>query len=424
MYLAIDLGSTHFKASIFDENLNQLSICKSLLNYLPSSAIECQIDVNEVRKSLKYVIQKTISQANIFPKEIKAIGITSQAQTFVIIDKSGDPKTDFISWQDKRAVETARIMRESGEWSDFAEHSSFGWIYPGLQICLIKHIGSISKGDLVLKLPSFFTMELTGKPYLDNNLASMSGLYSLIENDWWQKALDFCNIEKSQLPSVCNIGEIAGKTGKNAANYGLIEGIPLVLAGNDQTAGAYGADINNSNSLLITLGTAQVAYQCVNEMPKPSEFIARGQYPQGLFYKMAVDNAGGSVIGWAKESLPEIDSYERFFELASDAPFDCNGLRFTFNEDLNCGEWLSEKSNHKISDYARSVIEYLCRRMKALITNMGVNLHDISVLCAGGGSNQKIWVDTLSVALNMPIKITEAEPLLGVAKMALQGVSK
>jgi len=422
MYLSIDLGSTHFKAGVFDDSLAPQGTSRYALTYVPSAGIEVELSVDEVEKGLRYVIHKALSQAKIKADSIKAIGIASQAQTFIILDEKGSPKTNFISWQDKRAVETSQSMIESPDWSDFIEHSSFGSIYPGLQVCLLKHIrdlnpGFITKRDTILKLPSFVVRQLTDKSYLDNNLASMSGLFSLKHNDWWEKALDHCRLQRDQLPELCEIGTIACTTTKRANAYGLSEGIPVILAGNDQTAGAYGARIHESNALLITLGTAQVAYQSVSEMPEPSVNTTRGPYPYGMSYKMAVDNAGGNVINWAKDAIPEIGSYENFFSLASEVPSDCNGLKFYFIEDLNRGEW-NLKWKCKPSDYARSVLEYLCKRMAELVSNMSVDLNNTSIECAGGGSKQKIWVDILSEKLKTKILPVDAEPMLGSAMMS------
>jgi len=421
MYLSIDFGSTYFKAGIFDDDLTSLGISKYTLTYLPTNGIEVELSISEVENGLKYIIHDVISQSNASLDDVKAIGITSQAQTFTVLDKNGTPKTNFISWQDKRAVETSRKMRESAEWSDFAVHSSFGFLYPGLLVCLLKHIRDctklITEHDTILKLPSFVVRRLTDKSYIDNNLAAMSGLFSLKENNWWEKALNYCGIIRDQLPSICEIGTVSCTTTKRADAYGLKEGIPIILAGNDQTTGAYGARIHESNALLITLGTAQVAYQCVSEMPEPSVNITRGPYPYGMFYKMAVDNAGGNVINWVKDAIPGIGSYENFFLLASEALSGCNGLKFYFNEDLNCGDW-KPKRRHKPSDYAHSVLEYLCECMVELVSNMSVNLNNTLIVCAGGGSKQKIWIDILSEKLKTKIQPVDANSLLGSAMMS------
>ena len=426
MYLSIDLGSTHFKAGIFDDDLALLGISRYALTYAPTTGIEVELSIGEIEKGLKYIICEALLQSKAKADDVKTIGITSQAQTFIISDEKGFPKTNFISWQDKRAVKTSQKMRESIEWSDFSEHSSFGIIYPGLQVCLLKHIqdytGLITEHDKILQLPSYIVKQLTDESYLDNNLSAMSGLYSLKHNDWWAKALNLCGLRRDQLPEICEIGTVASTTTESAKAYGLNKGIPIILAGNDQTAGAYGAKIHDNGAVLITLGTAQVIYQCLSEMPSSSNIIVRGLYPYGLFYRLAVDNAGGSVINYVRNEIPEIGSYERFFALAESAQSG-KGLIFQYDENMNKGSWKVKDGKYEPADFARSVLEYLCDRLSKLMKKLDLNPAKEKIVCAGGGSTQKVWVDMLSESLGTKIHQIQAEPLLGAVMMSKQGLT-
>ncbi len=65
----------------------------------------------------------------------------------------------------------------------------------------------------------------------------MSALFSLELNDWWPAALAAAGVAPAQMPQVVSIGASAGLTTAKAAAFGLPAGIPVILAGNDQTAG-------------------------------------------------------------------------------------------------------------------------------------------------------------------------------------------
>ena len=75
-------------------------------------------------------------------------------------------------------------------------------------------------------------------------------------------------------------------------------GVPVVLAGNDQTAGAFGARLEDSNGVLLTLGTALVAYVCLEKLPAAKPGIARGPYPGGRGYRLTT-SSHGAIIGVA-----------------------------------------------------------------------------------------------------------------------------
>ena len=133
----------------------------------------------------------------------------------------------------------------------------------------------------------------------------------------------------------------------------------MVLAGNDQTAGAYGAALEEglqherNGALLLTLGTAQVAYACTNELAQPNDSLVRGPYPHGLYYRLAADSCGGSIVNWAKTVLPGCGSDAEFFARVAEAQPGCQGL--LFDADLPCGRgaWRNLALCHTAADMAR-----------------------------------------------------------------------
>ena len=251
MILSIDLGSTSFKAGVFDETLNQRGGGACRLQYRYGSNGEIELECDEVTRALRVAIAEAVTTSGTDANAIRAVAITSQAQTFTVLDKNGRPKMPFISWQDMRALDTCRTLKGISSLADFAHHTSFGEWSPLLQICQIKHLqetrpGFILRDDLIVSLPAYFIYKCCGKNTIDTNLAAMSGLYSLRDGNWWSAALQVCELERSQLPDLVSIGAVAGMTRRGGNLFGLPEMIPIVLAGNDQTAGAYGARLHEN----------------------------------------------------------------------------------------------------------------------------------------------------------------------------------
>ena len=441
MILAIDLGSTNFKAAVFDEKLTLLGAGTGPLEYqfAPGGCVE--LEVPRVVAAFESAVRGAIAASGIDAAKIRCVAVTSQAQTFTMVDGRGRAKMPFISWQDTRAGETCRHLAASPEMAEFGRHSSFGELLDALQVCQLAHIrrerpGFIEPGDAVLHLPTFFVRRLIGRAVIDRNLAAMSGLYSLAINDWWPPALEACGLSAAQLPALVGIGETAGATCESAMRDEggeplLPAGIPVVLAGNDQTAGAYGAELESGltdgwqGSLLLTLGTAQVAYACERELPEASAAAVRGPYPGGsypgdLFYRLAADSCGGSIVNWAKTVLAGCASDAEFFARVEEAEPGCRGLVFDADLPGMKGAWRNLAFCHGTADMARAVIESLVRRMAAMTAVLigGVeNTSRFTVLAAGGGSRARAWVGMLEQALDCTIRTTEADPLRGAARM-------
>jgi len=252
----------------------------------------------------------------------------------------------------------------------------------------------------------------------------MSGLYSLAQRAWWPAALQLCGLQDGQLPEVHPIGAIVSRTGAGAGECGLPKGIPVILAGNDQTAGAYAARLDQNRGLLVTLGTSQAAYTCTDTMPRPDPNLFRGPFPGRRYYRMAADVCGGNVINWAKTILAGGETDNKFFKLAAQAAPGSRGLRFESNCDGCGGAWKNIGYHHTPGDFARSVLESLTRRLAGLIRQLGIRLNTTRVFVAGGGSESPVWVQLLSETLGVRVKVSEGRPCLGAARMAWKALSE
>ena len=429
MILAIDCGSTSFKAAIVDRRLKVRGVGSARLDYHFASGGKVELDVDGVSTAFRKAVAAALRAAGMKATALRAIAITSQAQTFTVLDKRGRARMRFISWQDNRAGVACATRKKAPSLTDFASHCSFGEPLAALQVCQIKHLqqtrpGFIQPADSLLKLPTYFVWRLTGEPVIDDNLAAMSGLYSLALRDWWPAALKVCGIRRGQLPRVIPVGGVAAHTTAGARQFGLPEGIPVVLAGNDQTAGAFGAQLDRNNAMLLTLGTAQVGYVCLRRMPASHPALVRGPYPGGRAYRLAADGCGGNIINWAQTVLAGCENDGKFFAEAAKSERGCRGLVFEPTLDSGQGVWRNIGLHHTPADFARSIVESLSQRMVAMVKTLGTSPRRHKVLAAGGGSQSALFVRTVSEALGAPITVTTASSFLGAARMAVEAIMR
>lgn len=404
--LAIDLGTTCFKAALFDKSLLRVATSKHYLTYISNDS-KVELAVSEVRLACRNIIRGLLKSTNIKGHEIRAVGITGQAQTFLLAEK-GEPVMDFISWKDSRGSISGEV-----DVVDFQHHSSYFSLLPGLQI---SHLIRLSDSNLikpsydVVSLPSFLIWELCGKLVSDHNLAAMSGMYSLEQGDWHVGYLKRCGLHKGQMGVIIPVGAKAGNTGKSSTAYGLIHGIPIYSCGNDQTSGAFGANLTE-DAMLMTLGSAQVLYQVTDQMPDPQPGLTRGLYPGGRHYRLVRSN-GGRLISRVVELKEGINNYDDFFDKASVGKADPN-----FQVDETTGEIFYGRDSSP-EDIAFSCLLYLCETMKGMYENLtAINGETQIVLVAGGGARNKVWLDMLKELLDLEFILIEADPLDGAARM-------
>jgi len=416
LLMGIDLGSSCFKVDLFDADLHRVGGAAAPVVYdIHDNCVE--MPVADCEQTLRRAIADAKQESGCSPSDICAVAFSSQAQTFTVRTPEGAAKIPFISWRDHRSFPG----NPTNDLTELGKHCSTNECLPALTVSKLAGMrGLVKSDDSVLWLPTWFVRELTGRSAVDVNLAAMSGLYSLQSGDWWQSAMKFCNINPGNLPQLKLLGAVAGLTNNAAARYGLPTGIPVVLAGNDQTAGAYSAGIHESQSLLISLGTAQVAYLSLPFMPQPKPGTMRGDYLEDRYYQLTADDLGAGSISWACSVLPGCANPADFDRLAASAPAGCHGVRFVADGPAGSGHWIGiEHAQATTADKARAVLEILVERMADMIGNLNPLQTECGVLVCGGGAKSELWLSMLSSRLERPLVRTEAvSPSAGAAKMA------
>ncbi len=429
MFLGIDLGSTFFKTELLDADGRRMGQGAAAVDYARDEAGRVVIPIEAAEQAFTTAVADALRQAGVVPEHVAALAITSQAQTFTFRDAAGRAGSPFVSWRDPGPP----TPMSGGRLKDFARHTSFGHCLPGLTVSQVAHwpqasqVRSVRADDALRWLPTWFVENMTGQAVVDDNLAGMSGLYSLVLRDWWPAALQWCGLERTQLPSVRSLGEPAGRTTPAARVYGLPAGIPVILAGNDQTAGAYAANIHASQSVFISLGTAQVAYACMSTMPEADDGRIRGPYPGGRYYSLYADSCGSGTITWAREQRPEWSDVKAFDAAAANAPAGCHGVRFLADDATGMGRWVGlDNPGVTPADQARAVFETLVERLAARVGRLSPT-PDTSrrFVLTGGGAASRVWREMLAARLpgdwmNLP----DIAPARGAAQLAADAGSQ
>ena len=429
MILAVDFGSTYFKAMVHETGAGCLGEGSARLEYVDVGEGRVEFRIEAAREACRKAIGEALTAAAVSPVAIGGVGITSQAQTFALFDSRGEARTHFISWLDVRAQAASAALAERLRGEDVFSHTGLPSMSASLLAAKLFHLrerepGLVDAGSSVVDLVSFFAREFAGRGVVDNNLAAMSGLYSLRDNGWWGRMLEVCGISAAQLPEVSGIGERAATTGKGAAAYALPEGVGVVLAGNDQTAGAYGAGLHMGGGILVTLGTAAVVYEVADKpLPKMATAMS-GPYPHGLHYRLLAEDCCGNVIDWACRQIRGAESYAHFFALAEGAAPGSNDLRFVPDARGAKGQWVGRSEDHGSEDLARAVLEGVSAHVAGMANRLTGRREATRVLVAGGGSRSRLWREILEAALGRETELANAAPALGAALLAGEALGK
>jgi len=382
LLVGVDIGTTKLKVGVFDAegNLRALALRDCALDRKPGGRLF--VDADRWMRDFEAALSECLTGVD--PAAIRAIGFSSQAQTYVFVDEAGNPLGPAVSWLDATGDGGGAAAALAGE--DFYAQAGWARVGPSLALCKLRRYAaedSRSQAARLLFPEGFLTCRLTGRMTVSRNIAAMSGLYSLPRRDWWPKALAAAGIEAKRLPELYDVGEPIGTVQESLRPRWALGSVPVVAGANDQTAAALGAGLAGPGDAMLAIGTAMVLYQVIPPETPPAESRPhRGEYPGGLHYQLGLWSTGCAVLEWARKLWAPETPWDDLFDEALRVPLGAEGLRVCPEFDKG-GAVNGLTLRHDRACVMRALIEGLACAARRLLDDLSV---EGRVLVTGGGS--------------------------------------
>jgi len=439
MYLTFDIGTTALKTALIS-GAGEM-IAAHTIEYTPSTPRLDWVEMSpEVYWSaLVAGTRQVFQQAGVSTCELKAIGFSSQAQTFIPVDRHGRPLHDAIVWVDNRAQEIADEW--SREWltrEEFQRLSGYPWIPAALTVFkvawLARHAPAAHHAWKFLCLPDYLIYRLTGETATDYVTARMSGFLDLQTGKWEPRLLAAAGITAEQLPALLAPGAIAGGVCEHAAQeLGIAAGIPVCVGANDQLVGAIGAGNVTEGIITETTGTALAVIATTDKLLHDNR-ICVGRHAIGnKFYAMTFTITSGIVLKWFRDLCAPGEGYETFLKGVEKIPPGCDGLTVlphfagtgtpTFNPQVR-GALVGLTLQHTRAHIARAIMESCACMLKECLEPLrecGVRIEQIRSL--GGAARSNHWLQMKADLLGIPVERPACPDAasLGAAMLAATG---
>jgi sugar (pentulose or hexulose) kinase len=444
LLLSLDLGTTHSKAGLFTESGDLLKSAsrKMILHHDPQ--FSSYFDPEELWKAVVQIIHEIT--AGIDPKKISAVGITSMAETGLLIDvQTGEHRTPLIPWFDNSSTPQVALLEENGDPID--RFRSTG-IRPNFKCSLSKLLWirqmdpSLLKGATWLSTADFIAYKLTGEISTDYSLAGRTYAFDIQSKAWDADWLQTFGLSTKLFPPVLPSGHPIGcLTQETGSSTGLHPGTPVAICGHDHVCGAFAILGKNTNMVFDSIGTAEAL---LGVFEKDSLGIAEydsglvfGSYVSGNgYYWMGGMSASGGSLEWLRKILGDpILTYNQMKAILSKAsPGPTGILYFPYlsgsgspHTDIYArGAFVGLKSNHQRADLAKAVLEgtafeaeFIRRAAENLL---GVEIS--SIVASGGGTRLQDWMQIKADVFGCPIEVpaTNDTTLLGAALLAGLGI--
>ncbi|MEA2608071.1 MAG: xylulokinase [Chloroflexota bacterium] len=235
--------------------------------------------------------------------DVRAIGLTGQCPSVVLVDRRGRPVSAGLIYRDNRASAEAEAIR--ARFGDRAIHARTGHLPSGFHIApkllwLRAHEpGVVDRAAFALQPRDLVAFALTGEFATDGTHAAATLVYDLRGGGWDTRMIEELGLLPSLFPVILpSSAVIGGLRAPVAARLGLAAGLPVVLGGADSQACALGTGVVAPGPVSEMAGSST----CLNAaVPAPLDVLAVTHYPHviaGPFTTETGINTTGAAVAW------------------------------------------------------------------------------------------------------------------------------
>jgi xylulokinase len=449
--LAFDLGTTALKCALHDLKGTVIAKASEEYQLITPRADWVEMDVETYWQAFKTVVSRVLKESGIDPAEIKALGVSAQGETLIVVDRDGKPLRRAIVWLDNRAQQEADELGEIFGHRHAFEITGQVKLVPTwpaskirwLRTCepeLFENVGKF------LLIEDYFLHRLTGEYVCEGSLVTSTCYWNFRTRGWWKEMLQELNVSEEQLPQYRESGEAVGTLRSEiAAELGLSANTVVCTGALDQACGAIGVgnikpgifSENTGAALAICATVNQPVIDPRNEMPCHYHGLP------GL-YMLHTFTSGGIVMRWFRDEFggPEmrvsrtsgLDAYDLMGMEAARVQPGCEGLvmlphlQGAMAPEANpkaSGVFYGFTLRHGRGHFTRAIMEgvsFIVRRNIEVIEGLGVPVNEIRAL--GGGARSRVWKQMEADIVGRPVLTTtnEEAATLGAAILAGKAV--
>ncbi|MCD6596995.1 MAG: FGGY-family carbohydrate kinase [Bacteroidales bacterium] len=406
LFLILDIGTSYIKCGCVDSKNNILALCQREFPMQQRGSF-FEIDFDQFLSSTQELLKECLADPGVKDYKVKALLITSQAQTFAPVDADFQPLRKGIVWLDDRAEKEADFLGK--QLPDYGKTAGFvrplAEQYVSKLLWLKKNEASVFEKAYAFPLINeYLVQKLTGKFYSDITGFGMSGMFDFRSNSINKEILSILGLTEAFFPEIGKPGVRGELISKGIQQkWDLPNEFPVYLCGFDQGVSAYGSGVKKTGDVNINLGTAMVFYTITESLTTDlSENQIAGKHSVGNdYFLLNLENDFGIQIRQLKEDYFQNDTYDLLFQTYLNYP-DVLEKRPPFDKvDLNSAE---AEDAHKL---CAGIIKYYVNRLKVHFAQISKSVELKNIFISGGMAQSKVWLEILGSSLNLPFTINK-----------------
>jgi sugar (pentulose or hexulose) kinase len=399
LLLGIDLGTSYFKVGLFDATGEMKGLGRVAVDKVVPAPGHCELPIDVFWAALRRGLAEALSQTGATADKIAGISYSSQASTFVLLDRRSNPLTQLIMWMDTRGEPVPGEFAAFARTNAFRRTVGFGGLMGFSAVTKWRWFrlnapGVWARTARIMTLSDYFTFVLTGERAGDASTAALLGLYDLGRQGWWPEALRQFDLGRAKLSIPLAPGAPSGRTINRAGDLlGVPAGIPFAVGALDHHAAAIGSGLGSLADLSISTGTVLAALGLV-DVVKPIAGCFHGPHVDGRrFYRLAFDPDGAGQLEQYQRKHAGGRSIEELLALAADSA----GAVQTPARPSSAAD------DAQVGAAVRAILERVSITHRRLVNEVLAGRAVKAIVSTGGGARSDFWQQINADILGVPV---------------------
>lgn len=427
-FIGIDIGTTHSKAIALQSD--GFIAAKTSAGYEPITEEPGQHELvpdivfDAVLKAWRELMQLTADKGLGQPE---GIAFSSAMHSLIAVDEAGDPLTNCITWADLRSIAKAnRLKSDAG--ADELYRATGTPIHPmsplSKLIWLREEKPSIfNKAAKFIGIKEYVLNKLTGSYFVDESIASASGLLNIQTRKWHAPALQKAGLTEDRLSDIVSTTYIhTGIKDEFAVFTGVNAEVKLIAGASDGPLANIGSNAIMPGDCAITIGTSG-AVRVITDKPAtdPRSRVFNYILDEAHYVCGGPLNNGGALVEWYAEHFLQRniwvdDNMNKILQEAASVPAGAEGLLFLpyvrgerapVWDAAARGAFVGLDNRHAQAHLTRAVIEGINYAVydiaQAVKETVGKPEH---IFVSGGFLKSPQWVQWLADMIGEPLLVT------------------
>ncbi|MEU8519861.1 FGGY family carbohydrate kinase [Streptomyces sp. NBC_01216] len=426
--LAVDQGTSGTKAFVVCPSRGVLGSGSAPVRprYLPGGLVE--VDPRRLHESVVAAGRAALAEAG---TPVVAVGLANQGETVLAWDPStGDPLTDALVWQDRRAAAVCAGLVEHADALRRRTGLPLDPYFAAPKMAWIRR--HLTGAGVVTTSDAWLVHRLTGAFVTDAATAGRTGLLDLDTVSWSAEALDVYGLGGERLPRVVDADTRVGVT--------TAFGPPLPLTGLlvDQQAALLAQSVTEPGSAKCTYGTGAFLLAQTGPVPRRSDtgLVSCVAWRLGGRTSYCLDGqvyTAASAVRWLTD-LGVIPGADALDAVGASVP-DSGGVTFVpalaglaapwWRGDVRgslTGLGLDTTGGHLVRALCEGVAAQVVELAEAAGRDLGASLTSLRV--DGGLTRSALLMQTQADLLRLPVEVSALPDAtaLGAAAVARLGL--